>query len=272
MNTAFFVVSKVGWALLRPETWVVLSVTVSFAMLVFGRRKAARWCLGFTTLGLLAITILPLGSLFLRPLETAYPANPSLENVAGIIVLGGGEDTLQTALWGLPQVNEGGDRFISALILAERFPAAKVLFTGGIGSVDQSGLTGADVAEALFLGVGLDQERLFLERKSRNTAENARASLALRPEQDTGSWVLITSGAHMPRAVETFCAAGWTDLVPWPTDFQSEAFVEGIGWNFAGNLAELSAALHEHLGRVVYRVTGRAVGAIPQNCLFSGGA
>ena len=56
-------------------------------------------------------------------------------------------------------------------------------------------------------------DRLALERDSRNTAENARNALDLRDPNIPGAWILVTSAFHMPRAVETFCAAGWANLV-----------------------------------------------------------
>jgi uncharacterized SAM-binding protein YcdF (DUF218 family) len=268
VDTLFFIVSKLAWALISPETWILLLVLWTFLALLTGRLRAATWLSGGAASLVLLAGVLPLGSVLLRPLETSYPANPDLDQVVGIIVLGGGENAELSDRWGQPQVNEAGDRFLAALSLAQQFPEASVLFTGGIGSLGQNGRsTGADVAETLLRSAGLSPERLLLERTSRNTAENARNSLALSSAGQGGPWVLVTSAFHMPRAIETFCAAGWTDVVPWPVDFRTGDLTDGIRWGVLENLGLLDLALKEYVGRLAYRHTGRSAAA---DCVFAG--
>ncbi len=203
----------------------------------------------------------------LRPLEQHYPANPNLDDVAGIVVLGGGEVATRSAHWDQPQVNEAGDRYLATISLARRFPGAFVLFAGGNGSLRDKELAEADVAEKLFLAAGVSRDRLILEGTSRNTAENARNALALRDPGTSGTWVLVTSAFHMPRAVEAFCAAGWSDLAPWPTDYRGDAFADGLGWDLAGNLTSLETVLREQVGLLAYRLTGRADQDALSGCL-----
>jgi uncharacterized SAM-binding protein YcdF (DUF218 family) len=64
--------------------------------------------------------------------------------------------------------------------------------------------------------------------------------------------------------VACFRAAGWGDVLPYPTDFK---VVLG-GWDagtiqVADNLALLDAALHEWIGLVYYRLTGRIAEIFP---------
>src|SRR5690606_18132335 len=150
--------------------------------------------------------------------------SPALERVDGIVVLGGGEDSTASAYWQQPQLGEGADRYTAALALARQHPEAKVLFTGGSGRLRS--LTGAKaseaaVAEAFFRQQGLEPERLLLEDRSRNTAENARLAFALVRPGSEETWILVTSAFHMPRALRSFQAAGWEDVVPWPVDYRS---------------------------------------------------
>jgi len=270
VDTIFFIISKVAWGLIRPETWGLLLVAAIFLALLSGRLVLARWMSGLTLVYFVAFGMLPAGPLLLGTLESRYPANPPLGDVAGIIVLGGGESGRHSDLWQQPQVNEAGDRFIAALALAHRFPEAPVLFTGGLGSLNQDGLPGAEVANEIFLDAGLAPERLILEPASRTTAENASASLALRPDEREGEWLLVTSGFHMPRAIETFCAAGWTDLTAWPTDFRSDPAPGGITWGFLDRLSKLDLAMKEYVGLLAYRLTGRASRDARVSCLAAG--
>lgn len=259
MDTTFFIAAKILGALLRAETWMVLALAVTVLALLLDRRRLA---LGVSAAGLmflLLLTVLPLGHYVLAPLERSYPAGLSLRHVDGIIVLGGAEDAAASAHWGQTQINAAGERFTAALALARRFPAARVVFTGGSGALRD--LTGADLSEAeaarrFFVEQGLDPARLVLEGASRNTAENAMLSLkVVRPQLDE-VFVLVTSAFHMPRAVRSFEAAGWPALAPYPVDFRTSTFANGVGWNLAANLEALNIATKEHVGYLAYELAG----------------
>lgn len=260
MDTLFFIASKLIGALLRPDTWIVLALAVVVVAVVLNRRRLALWVGSITLAVLVALAILPFGELLLQPIERAYPAEPALGQVDGIIVLGGGEDARAGAFWGQMQLNEGGERYTAALALARRFPEARILFTGGSGALRD--LAGAEASEAdmagrFFRDQGVSPERLLLEGQSRNTAENARLSLALAAPAPGETWVLVTSAFHMPRAMRSFETAGWTGLVPWPVDYRTSAFKDGMGWNLTHNLLVLNTAIREQVGQLAYRVSGR---------------
>lgn len=260
MDTLFFIASKLIGALLRPDTWIIVALAVVVLALLFNRRRLALWVGSITLAVLVALAILPLGDLLLQPIERTYPAEPSLGQVDGIIVLGGGEDARASAFWGQIQLNEGGERYTAALALAKRFPEARILFTGGSGALRDLARTEtseADMAGRFFRDQGVSPERLLLEGQSRNTAENARLSLALAAPAPGETWVLVTSAFHMPRAMRSFETAGWTGLVPWPVDYRTSAFKDGMGWNLTRNLLVLNTAIREQVGQIAYLLTSR---------------
>jgi uncharacterized SAM-binding protein YcdF (DUF218 family) len=260
MDTLFFIAAKLGGTLLQPETWIVVALAIMVAALL---RRAMRLALGLSSavLGFLVImSILPLGDILLQPIERTYPAQPPLDRVDGIIVLGGGEDPRASAFWGQIQLNEAAERYTAALALARRFPKARVLFTGGSGALRD--VAGAEVSEAewaqrFFLNLGLSEERVLLEERSRNTVENADLSLALAKPRPGERWVLVTSAFHMPRAMRSFEAAGWIGLTPWPVDYRSLAFGDGIDWDLNRNLRVLNIAMREQAGQWAYRLRKR---------------
>ena len=126
MDTLFFIASKVFWTLARPESWIVLLLLLSLLAFRRGRNRFGQRTLTASLAFLLAVGMLPIGEILLRPLETRFPRDPHVIDPAGIIVLGGGEIASASAASGLPEINEAGDRFIAALALAERFPEARV--------------------------------------------------------------------------------------------------------------------------------------------------
>jgi hypothetical protein len=46
----------------------------------------------------------------------------------------------------------------------------------------------------------------------------------------------------MPRALRMFCAAGWHNLVPYPTDYRGGKIWDQMGWKIAENLTDLNIA------------------------------
>jgi len=260
MDTAFFVASKLLGALIRPDTWIVLLHVLILWALLTHRRNLAVSTASLALALLLALTIFPVGNLLLQPIELIHPAQPKLNRVDGIIVLGGGEDARASAYWGGLQLNEGGDRYTAALSLARRFPKARLLFAGGSGAL--RGLAGGVATEAaaagrFFTESGIAQERLLLEDRSRNTSENARRSFEIAKPAVGETWVLVTSAFHVSRALQSFEEAGWTELVPWPVDYRTSSFADGIGWDLSHNLQVLTTALREQTGRLVYGLTSR---------------
>ena len=260
MDTAFFVLSKLVGAFLRPDTWIVVALAVILLAFATNKRRLGLWVSGLSFAGLFLLAVLPLGDLLLRPIETRYPAEPQLGDVQGIILLGGGENARASAFWGQLQMNEGGERYTAALALARALPNAQLVFAGGSGTLrDTTGaeVTEAAMAERFFLSHGIDPDRMMFEGKSRNTAENARLSLALADPAPGANWLLITSAFHMPRAMRSFERAGWAGLTAWPVDYRTARFGDRIGWNLTRNLDVLAIGIREHVGQIAYRMTGR---------------
>jgi uncharacterized SAM-binding protein YcdF (DUF218 family) len=260
MDTAFFIASKLLGVLLLAETWILASVALTLLAILRGDLKKARRFGSATLILVLALTVFPFGRLLLLPLESAYPTVPALDRVDGIVILGGGEDASATARWNQVQLNDGGERLSAVLPLAARFPEARILFSGGSGDWrDLAGVdtSGASVAERFFREQGIDAARLLLEGQSRNTAENARFSLVLADPKAGEVWVLVTSAFHMSRAVQSFEAAGWPTVVPYPVDYMTTWFAYQIVWDLPGNLYYLNLAIKEYVGLLVYRLTGR---------------
>ncbi len=252
---------------MRPETLFLITFATGWLLVRSGKVRLGQLFVLGAILTTCVIAVFPVGDVFLSPLEQTYLPEPEVRKVAGVIVLGGGESDIQSNVWSQPNTGDAGDRFITALALAHKHPDAMVLFTGGSGRL-MGGASGADIARDIFLGAGLDKSRLTLEGASRNTAENAVLSLELVPDDLEGDWLLVTSAFHMRRAVASFCAAGWRNIVPWPTDYRTGGFDDRIGWNFAVNLNELNVGVREWIGLTAYSLTRRTSDAIEiSDCL-----
>ena len=150
------------------------------------------------------------------------------------------------------------ERFAAIPELARRYPAAQILFTGGVswsGSSDVA--TEAAVIGRFLARQGVPDGRVVLEDRARSTRDNALLTLQLARPRPGERWLLVTSAMHMPRAIGVFRRAGWPELQPWPVDYRSTGRLEWVGEpSLATRLTELDQAAYEWWGLLYYRLLG----------------
>jgi uncharacterized SAM-binding protein YcdF (DUF218 family) len=257
----FFILAKVLWFLLQPSSLLVGCVILGAALLRSKWWRLAR-ALMWGGLGTLLIGGLsPLGDLLIRPLEGRF-ARPDLDGtgagIAGIIVLGGAEDSRAADSPQLAPLNEAAERYTEAVALARRLPQVRVVFTGGSGLLVPSGPQEADVAGRLLVALGLAKERLTLESRSRDTYENATLTARLVAPKPDERWLLVTSAWHMPRAMGTFRKAGF-NVEPWPVDYRTPRGLDGLRLqsSIPEGLRRIDFIMREYVGLIAYYATGR---------------
>lgn len=262
----FFTLSKVFWFFVQPINLIGILVLVGILCALLRLRRLG---LFFSTLGFLVLAVgawTSTGAVLLHPLEDYFERpDPAPQDVAGIIVLGGGFEGGVNLARGGYELNASGDRFVETAILARRYPEARVVVTGGTGSLLLEGEGDGDTAPRLLTALGVEPERLITENRSRNTDENAVFTRELVEPQDGETWLLVTSAFHMPRSVGLFRRAGF-DVTPWPADYRT-AGTERLGPaqdNVADSLQNLTIALREWIGLVAYRLSGRIDGIFPE--------
>ncbi len=218
METLFFLVSKLGWSLVQPDALLLYLLVLCCFLLYRHHFRLARHLLTAVVGLLIILAYLPLGEWMIAPLEHRFAANPVLpDSVDGIITLGGALDPDLSAYWQQAELSNSAEREIAFATLARKYPKARLVMTGGNGSLVNNELREADYLPLFFQQLQLDTTRVVLERDSRNTNENAILSKALVQPRPGEVWVLVTSASHMPRAVGIFCKQGWP-VLPWPVD------------------------------------------------------
>ncbi|NQV69511.1 MAG: YdcF family protein [Pseudohongiella sp.] len=271
MDTLFFLASKIIWAVISPDSLIVLLGVSAWLALVFGWMKLSRRLLACCALLLLLIGFFPLGEWLISPLENRFVANAALPaRVDGIIVLGGAISPRLSNIWQQAEMNGSADRLTNFLYLANLYPSAQLVFTGGNGSVSEQEFKEADMARVLFDQLGLAERAFIYESESRNTYENALNSKTLVSPQPEENWLLVTSAFHMPRSIGSFCAQQWA-LQPYPVDhYGMKGDLWRLEFNFTNNLDILRMAIREWVGLVAYRVTGKTEQFLPGDQNYCG--
>lgn len=255
-----FIAAKLLAFLTQPLAWVALLILA--AVLLVRRRPRASQRLGATAIALLLLLGWePLPDALIRQLEARHPALPAstdLNGYAGVAVLGG---ALEPAyVWTQPgqsALNDAAERMTEVLPLLRRQPTLRVLFTGGEGELFGGSLSEARRAERFFSAQGIGPGQVLYESASRTTYENAPLSKALPGVDPSQPWLLMTSAWHMPRAMASFQKAGW-DVRAYPVDFRAGLATPWTQYSLVQGVKKWKLALHEGLGLLAYRLSGRA--------------
>lgn len=261
----FFYLSKILWFLADPGNLLLIALSLSAVLCFSGRgERLGRWprlgrgLLALTAVFALTVSVLPVGKAMLLVLEDRFPIVRALPaKIDGVIVLGGVVNEVVTRSRGQISIGSGIGRLMGLAAIAKEYPQAKLVFTGGSGKLLSQEIKEADVVGPLLESLGIRPGRVIFENRSRNTFENAIFSRELvKPDPDE-TWILITSAFHMPRAVGSFREAGWR-VTAYPVDFRYSAGESlGLEFSLGGGFGNLSAGLHEWLGLVFYRLTGK---------------
>ena len=261
----FFTLSKTVGLLALPSNLLILLAVLGTALLFSRFARAGRRLLVASLAAVVAIGITPLGSALIYPLESRFPPWDGAHGApAGFIVLGGAIEPDVSAAHGQPALTDSGERITILAELARRYPKARLIFSGGNGSLIGGSASEADYALRLLESFGIARARIELEGRARNTIENAQFSKAITAPKPGERWVLVTSAYHMPRAIGVFRQAGFA-VEAHPVDWRLGGREEMYGpfRTFTGGLARTDEAAREWLGLATYWLTGRSSELFP---------
>lgn len=259
MNHVFFVLSKIISGLIFPLPLFFL------ATLLAGRgikNRILRWTYAAIWISTIFLSIDAGSDFLMGSLEDRYPFTPA-EKAAkadAIVVLGGMVNPLAPPT-DRPEYLGSVDRILAGRDLIRLQRAPFLVVTGGSGLLGQQGKSEALILQDWLLKDGVSPEKLIIESKSRNTAENARFTrrmLKQNPDTRDGKKILlVTSAFHMHRSVLVFTKAGF-EVIPFPVDYNTTIgtpFPEGY-LPTPANLLHSTYAIKEYAGIVAYRLMG----------------
>lgn len=219
--------------LILPLTWAMVLMAAGLLILWFSKRaKAGRILVTAGFLALYLFSIRPTALLLLAPLEGRYPVYTA-RPVEFVVVLGGGQ--YSEASW---------ERLMEGLRVLRLNPGKRLVLSGAP--------CGAPVSEAEVLAgkamsLGVPPGDIIEEPCSRITFEH---TVYVKPLVGGRPFAVVTSAAHMRRAVSLFRKAG-LNPVPAPAGSLSLKLVRTGRSSVVPNAAALSAssaAFHEYFG------------------------
>ena len=238
---------------------IILPPTINFlligvGLILFNKFKSCSRLLIYTgALSLLLFSSPPFSHIFIKGLEQYPPLEPPVivNDEQAIVVLSAGS---------YPNAKEYGKAIDGAAALERNHYAAylhketqlPILVSGGF-------VASSEISEASVMADTLTNSFkvpvIWLEDKSRNTAENAIYSARLLKENGIEKIYLVTHAWHMLRAVTMFEHQG-IKVTPAPTIFTSN--MSNSSWNYylpdASALFNVRMALHEYIGILWYKL------------------
>jgi uncharacterized SAM-binding protein YcdF (DUF218 family) len=157
-------------------------------------------------------------------------------------------------------LSAASDRVLHAARLYRAGKVRRVLVTGGNIPWLASARSEAELIRDLLVEWGVPTDAIDIAGASRNTYENALEIVAMRQRAPFASALLVTSAAHMPRAMAVFRRAGLSVMAA-TTDVEvvDNADRSILRWfPDAGALAMTTDAVKEWIGLWVYRTRGYA--------------
>jgi uncharacterized SAM-binding protein YcdF (DUF218 family) len=251
-----FLLKKIVSQFLYPYSLCLEILILGLFFLWASRRP--RLGKALVTLGTVLLLLLStsfISSRLLTPLECRYPAILHPEKIAWeghpieasprwIIVLGGGHVS-DPRLPPNSQISEAAlGRVVEGVRLYKAIPGSKLLLSGG-GVYDP--VPEAEVMARIAVLLGVKPQDILLEPDSRDTAEEAGIIAKMIGKE---KFILVTSAAHMPRAMALFKKCGLRPL-PAPTDYldrQAQGFNPGVFFPRPISLVQVEIAVHEYLG------------------------
>jgi len=264
-DSLFFVLSKTLGFMLMPSNFLMGLGVIGAILLATRWQRLGRRLMATAAILLVVCAFSPLGCALLYPLEQRFPPWDAARGTPdGIVILGASIEADLSAAHGVPVVRGAPDRIIRAAMLAHTYPNARIVFSGGSANLISNDAREADFAAAIFEGLGIAKSRLILERRSRNTLENAEFSRDLVNPKPGERWLLITSAFHMPRSVGLFRKAGFA-VEPFPVDWRMGDLRDLASFPLLGaeGLSRTDTGAREWIALVAYHLTGKTDQLLP---------
>ena len=115
------------------------------------------------------------------------------------------------------------------------------------------------------MALGIAPDRITAEEQSRNTIENAVFSRLIAQPKPGERWLLVTSAFHMPRAIARFPRRRISRSRPIRSIIARADRATRCGRfpSVAFGMAQTDLAMHEWIGLLAYRLTGKTTELFP---------
>jgi uncharacterized SAM-binding protein YcdF (DUF218 family) len=236
--------------LLSPSNFIVVLLVAGTLSLFFGRlRKLAIILVVIGIISYITLGAGPVSYWLIGKLEHRYPALNNLDNVKNIdtiVVLAGHAEPDPCFPISSVVSSSTAFRLMEATRLRQFIPGSTIVITGA-GDVP-------NLMKEVLVSIGIPGKDVITENYSLNTFESAANIRKILGPKD---FILVTSAGHMPRSILVFRKAGMNPI-PAPTDYMAGTNIFAASFLPTPlHLMYSDLAVHEYIGMLWYKITGR---------------
>lgn len=252
----FFILSKLLYFLLAPISWIFILLIVRLVVKSSSIKRKISVCI-------IIISVVFSNPFIYRSLVIFYqPKKLDLDKNIRFsvgILLGG------LSMYDKNNVGyfvESSDRFIQTANLYHSGYIKKIIVSGGSGILIKKEPDEASFLRKELIRNGIPDSAIIIEKKSKNTYENAVFSkkivdsLHLLPP-----YIIVTSAIHVPRSAKVFAKAGFTNYTMYPCNYdvvENKYVLEDYLIPDISLLKKWKDFIKEIVGTKVYQLTGKA--------------
>ncbi len=241
--------------LIDPFNILVLLIAASLIFRLFKWNRVFRPLYTSAAVWFLLISTPFLPSTVLNSLESRYdPVSvgqlDNTEEEFYIVVLGGGhgfDDRLPPN--SLLSLNALG-RLAEGIRLHRQLPNSRLVMSGFSAS---GGTTQAEMLKKTAILMGVEEEKVLMQKEPGNTFQEAK--YFSERFTDAQNVLLITSAAHMPRAVMMFTMFD-VKVIPSPTNYRlkGDKKISYAGFPSVNNIIQMRVGMNEYAGMMRYKI------------------
>ena len=212
-------------ALLMPLPWILLLLIVGWILSRPSQKKrrikTGRYMILTGTSFLFVLSLLPISNLIVYSLEGKYipVSDVALSSLDIVVILDGGLYAIGNYKDNPEPAGITYSRLINGVRFFKQSSASTLALSGGV--VQQNTVSGAEVMKKIAMELGVSENSIVIETKSRNTMENASELAKVFPKGQDRRIGLVTSTLHIQRATKAFSKSFPDDIIiPIPVNQQ----------------------------------------------------
>ena len=247
---------KILASLALPPASMAVGGVLGVVLALFGLRRMGLSVAALAVIETLVMSFPPVADALVNPLQDrarAEAAHAPTCCYEAIVVLGGGMTPAVPPFLMEPDLGDGADRVWYAAQLFHRGVARRIIVTGGsLLPVTGPAVTEAEAMRRFLIDLGVPSEAITSEGEALNTWQNI---YNVRQIVGDGRVALVTSGYHMPRALQ-IAKMGGLNVGAFPTDWRLPAQFRPSWENWIPSIAGMawtSIGLREHAALILDR-------------------
>ncbi len=212
-----FELKKILSSFLMPLPALLILGFLGLMLIMFtAKRKTGSLTVLFSLMGIFLVSFQPVSTRLLMPLERQYTAFLPVEGTIDYVMVLGNGHVVDDAIPPTSELSRTAlMRLTEGIRILRMYPGAKLILSGYAGG---SEFSHARMLARVALALGVPKSDIVLLETAKDTWEEARQAAAFVQNRKL---VLVTSAAHMGRAMDEFEAAG-LNPIPAPTNYLAQ--------------------------------------------------